>query len=95
MTRPKIIGAFGTTHFSRPRNRIASDLWQRLEESIRANPCSFMSNNSRPCMPQSNFFAALDSDDEGKAPAPVAAKKKETSAPKKPVVQPSKVEKRP
>ena len=46
-------------------------------------------------MPQSNFFAALDSDDEGKAPAPVAAKKKETSAPKKPVVQPSKVEKRP
>ncbi|EJK74912.1 hypothetical protein THAOC_03384 [Thalassiosira oceanica] len=43
----------------------------------------------------SNFFAALDSDDEGKAPAPVAAKKKDTSAPKKPVVQPSKVEKRP
>lgn len=41
----------------------------------------------------SNFFAALDSDDEGgHAPAPAIAKKK---APKKVVVEPSKVEKRP
>ena len=43
-------------------------------------------------MIQSNFFSALDSDDEGKAPAPAAAKKK---APKKEFVEPSKVEKRP
>jgi len=42
----------------------------------------------------SNFFAALDdSDNEGKAPSPAIAKKK--SAPKKVVVEPSKVEKRP
>ena len=41
---------------------------------------------------QSNFFAALDdSDNEGKAPA-VAAKKK--AAPKKEVIEPSKVENR-
>lgn len=41
----------------------------------------------------SNFFAALDdSDNEGKAPAPAITKKK---APKKEVVEPSKVEKRP
>lgn len=40
----------------------------------------------------SNFFAALDdSDNEGKNPAPAVAKKK---APKKTVVEPSKVEKR-
>jgi plasminogen activator inhibitor 1 RNA-binding protein len=42
----------------------------------------------------SNFFAALDdSDNEGKAPAPAITKKK--AAPKKEVVEPSKVEKRP
>lgn len=41
----------------------------------------------------SNFFAALDdSDTEGKAPTPAVTKKK---APKKTVVEPSKVEKRP
>lgn len=41
----------------------------------------------------SNFFAALDdSDTEGRGPAPVA---KKTKAPKKEVVEPSKVEKRP
>lgn len=41
----------------------------------------------------SNFFAALDdSDNEGNAPAPAVTKKK---APKKEVVEPSKVEKRP
>jgi len=40
-----------------------------------------------------NFFSALDdSDNEGKASAPVATKKK---APKKTVVEPSKVDKRP
>jgi len=47
---------------------------------------------------QSNFFAALDdSDNEGKAPAPVVAKKKEKAPPplKKEVVEPSKVENRP
>jgi hypothetical protein len=47
---------------------------------------------------QSNFFAALDdSDNEGKAPAPVVAKKKEKlpPPPKKEVVEPSKVESRP
>lgn len=41
----------------------------------------------------SNFFAALDSDDEGvQTPAPVAVKKK---APKKVVVEPSKINARP
>ena len=43
---------------------------------------------------QSNFFAALDdSDTERKAPTPAVNKKKQ--APKKTVVEPSKVEKRP
>jgi hypothetical protein len=42
---------------------------------------------------QSNFFAALDdSDNEGKKNAPVVTKK---AAPKKEVVEPSKVENRP
>lgn len=42
----------------------------------------------------SNFFAALDdSENEGKAPAPAVAKKK--AAPKKTVVEPSKVAQRP
>lgn len=46
-------------------------------------------------MSKSNFFAALDdSDNEDKA-APPVAKKKSTSAPKKTVVEPSDVEKRP
>ena len=49
-------------------------------------------SQSSPPLFQSNFFAALDdSDNEGKAPA-VAAKKK--AAPKKEVIEPSKVENR-
>ena len=42
---------------------------------------------------QSNFFSALDDSDNEGAPAPAVATKKK--APKKEVVEPSKVENRP
>lgn len=46
-------------------------------------------------MSKSNFFAALDDSDNEDNVAPPVAKKKPTSAPKKTVVEPSDVEKRP
>jgi len=67
--------------------------------------CNFIHTNRTLSLPptlihtllisfQSNFFAALDdSDTERKAPTPAVNKKKQ--APKKTVVEPSKVEKRP